>query len=452
MNKKITKKTLAAVLTCFIAGSSWAQTTFTYTGTIDTYTVPSGVTEITIEAFGAQGGNTNGGLGAKIYGEFSVTPGQVLNILVGQQGVVNNCGGADASGGGGGASYIWDPTNTTFPLIAAAGGGGNTNWVGSNIDGVDGQATLSGTASAGGATLAGPDGNGGLGNGPSGAGAGGAGWNSNGDNSTWSDPSTGGESLPNFNGGIGSPSFSPGGEGGFGGGGGATCGCGGGAGYSGGSGGEGGSTREGGGGGGSYNGGTNVLNTTGVRTGNGQIVITSLISTILTTSINVQGQGGVSTITTVNGTLQIEATLLPVNVTDGTYTWSVVNGTGTASINVSGILTASADGTVTVTATANDASGVTGSTVITISNQTAGIYENNMDASLTMYPNPSSGIVHFTTEESIQEIEVFNYSGQKMMTFKDVNQIDISSLENGVYFIKVILNNQQIVLKRLMKS
>lgn len=62
----------------FLCGSSSAIaqiTTFDYTGTIETYTVPVGVTSISIQAYGAQGGNDNGGLGAGMYGEFAVVPG-----------------------------------------------------------------------------------------------------------------------------------------------------------------------------------------------------------------------------------------------------------------------------------------------------------------------------------------------------------------------------------------
>ena len=50
-------------------------------------------------------------------------------------------------------------------------------------------------------------------------------------------------------------------------------------------------------------------------------------------------------------------------------TWSVVNGTGQATINTTGLVTAVANGTVTARATANDGSGVVGSLVITISSQ-----------------------------------------------------------------------------------
>ncbi len=259
----------------------WSQvTTFDYSGTIDTYPVPLGVTSISIQAYGAQGGNDNGGLGAGMYGEFTVTPGDVLNIVVGQQGIVNNCGGADASGGGGGGTFVWDPDDDALPLIAAgAGGGGNENWGGLDCrDGLPGQAGEDGTAGAEGMADGGVGGHGGDGDAPSGTGSGGGGWLSAGQNSIWGDGCTGGTTLPTFAHGDGASGFGPGGEGGFGGGGGAVCGCGGGGGYSGGAGGNGSSCRAGGGGGGSFNQGASQTNETGVRLGNGQIVITVLCS------------------------------------------------------------------------------------------------------------------------------------------------------------------------------
>src|SRR5436190_400616 len=52
---------------------------------IQSWTVPSGVASIRIETYGAQGGPNSssfaGGLGARMRGDFTVTPGQVLKIL-----------------------------------------------------------------------------------------------------------------------------------------------------------------------------------------------------------------------------------------------------------------------------------------------------------------------------------------------------------------------------------
>jgi|WetSurMetagenome_2_1015567.scaffolds.fasta_scaffold03649_2 uncharacterized protein YjdB len=101
----------------------------------------------------------------------------------------------------------------------------------------------------------------------------------------------------------------------------------------------------------------------------GTLVITITNQIVPVTGINVTGTGGVSTITTDNGTLQMNAEILPANATDKTVTWSVVNGTGQATINSTGSVTAVDNGTVTVRATANDGSEVSGTLVITISNQ-----------------------------------------------------------------------------------
>ena len=87
------------------------------------------------------------------------------------------------------------------------------------------------------------------------------------------------------------------------------------------------------------------------------------------TSINITGAGGATSITTDNGTLQLTATVLPVNAPIKTVTWSFVNDAGLATINAAGLLTAVVNGSVTVRATANDGSGVYGTMIISISNQ-----------------------------------------------------------------------------------
>ena len=87
------------------------------------------------------------------------------------------------------------------------------------------------------------------------------------------------------------------------------------------------------------------------------------------TGITVTGAGGSSVISSDNGQLQLTATVTPTNATNQTVTWSITNGTGQATINTTGLVTAVANGTVTARATANDGSGIVGSLVITISGQ-----------------------------------------------------------------------------------
>ena len=82
-------------------------------------------------------------------------------------------------------------------------------------------------------------------------------------------------------------------------------------------------------------------------------------------SIVVTGQGGATTVAD-GDTLQMIATIQPINATNTNVVWSVVNGSGTATISVGGLLTATGAGTVTVIATAADSGAVTGQLVVTV--------------------------------------------------------------------------------------
>jgi uncharacterized protein YjdB len=82
-------------------------------------------------------------------------------------------------------------------------------------------------------------------------------------------------------------------------------------------------------------------------------------------TITVSGTG--DAITVIDGsTLQMNAAVLPNDALDQSITWSVQGGTGLATISTGGLLTATQVGTVTVIATANDGSAITGSLEVTV--------------------------------------------------------------------------------------
>jgi hypothetical protein len=261
---------------------TFSNTSTGRTGTIQTWTVPS-TGNYTIEAQGAGGGysyfngtsNTNpGGKGAKIVGTFSLTSGDVIKILVGQQGTDQPS--PSRGGAGGGGTFVWKSSGSVL-LITAGGGGGAGQYVDSGGY-INGSISTSGNAGYLNGSISGAGGtSGGAGTTVS-YGQGGAGWNSNG-TANWG----GGEGVPykpldaTYPGyGASKPtSWSDSVDGGFGGGGCAYAGGGGGGGYSGGGGG-GWSMSGNGGGGGSYNGGTNQTNTAGFRSGNGQVIINKI--------------------------------------------------------------------------------------------------------------------------------------------------------------------------------
>ncbi|MBU3012078.1 DNRLRE domain-containing protein [Polaribacter vadi] len=99
-----------------------------------------------------------------------------------------------------------------------------------------------------------------------------------------------------------------------------------------------------------------------------QLICTNSSSSSLVTSIAVSGVNGTSSVD-VGATLQMEALVLPNSANDSSVTWSVINNTGSATIDSSGLITGVTTGTVTVKAIANDGSGVFGQKEITVQDE-----------------------------------------------------------------------------------
>ena len=229
--------------------------------------------QYTIKAYGASGGSggvrtgyASGGKGARVVGTINLNQGDVLRILVGQQGTSHS----NWAGSGGGGSFV---TKNNNPLIIAGGGGGggiilaSPGWIhaGTTNSGKNGQ-------HSGGA--GGTGGNGATGSGI--RGGNGGGFYSNGSGSHNYHGEIG---IGFLNGGFGGGAVH-GSAGGFGSGGGSYGAAGGGGGYSGGGGGGAwtsnsshGSNEYAGGGGGSYKSGSNSEWLGGYNLGHGKIVI-----------------------------------------------------------------------------------------------------------------------------------------------------------------------------------
>ena len=55
-----------------------------------------------------------------------------------------------------------------------------------------------------------------------------------------------------------------------------------------------------------------------------------------------------------------------------------------------------------------------------------------------MYPNPVKNILNVKSKNQILSVEIFDALGKNISTFKNPdNQIDISDLSSGVYFVKI---------------
>jgi hypothetical protein len=244
------------------AHAALTSTTFTYTGAEQTYPVPAGVTEVTITAVGAPGGdgfNTGGtlpnggahGMGAQVtatvtlpagtstlYVEVGGTGGEGTNCTFASPdcstaGGFNGGGAAGFGGGGGGSSDVrLDPASTSLSTadtrLVVAGGGGGGGGVCGGAGGTAGDSTVTGAGAGGpgngGNCFGAPGVNGGFGG--STGGAAGAGSNPGcaadpgalgpGGNANCAGNAVGGAGGGGYYGGGGSPGNSPGGGGGAG--------------------------------------------------------------------------------------------------------------------------------------------------------------------------------------------------------------------------------------------
>ncbi len=219
---------------------------------IQEWTVPA-TGSYRIEARGAGGGNSStgrtGGLGARMRGDFVLTVGDVLHIMVGQSG---SYGSSSASGGG--ASFVVNSSTGTVLLVAGGGGGAM------DANGTSAVTTNDGTTNGGTNDAA--------------YCSSGAGYSGNG---IVRGTLGGSAALSFLNGGNGGQGCNGGPDGGFGGGGSGmascsgACGGGGGGGYNGGD-----TVSNHGQGGGSYNIGTSQSNSGGVNSGHGSVEIIQL--------------------------------------------------------------------------------------------------------------------------------------------------------------------------------
>lgn len=281
-----------AAVSTFYASTNLSGSVTVIGNGVQQFTVPS-TGLYRIRAVGASGGSVNvscsslGGYGADMSGDFNLTAGQVLLVLVGQKGVSNN---SDAGGGGG--SFV--TTSASVALVVGGGGGGASNNIGScgsNLLGVNASTTTSGTTGAGGAGTGGTGGGGGtLANGGSAGGGGGFTGNGTGN----------GAGFAFMNGALGGVGLSGNDNGGYGGGGSgwSTGGNGGGGGGYSGGGTSGSLPYTGGGGGGSFNSGANQTNSISAVQGNGLVVISSLCNITLASTSTLICSGSSATLTT----------------------------------------------------------------------------------------------------------------------------------------------------------
>lgn len=70
----------------------------------------------------------------------------------------------------------------------------------------------------------------------------------------------------------------------------------------------------------------------------------------------------------------------------------------------------------------------------------------------TIYPNPTEGIVKIRSKTAIISIEVFNTGRQVVTSVKETKEVNLSGYPGGTYILKIMLENGEVVTKKVIKK
>ena len=91
--------------------------------------------------------------------------------------------------------------------------------------------------------------------------------------------------------------------------------------------------------------------------------------------------------------------------------------------------------------------------LLKISDETLKNDEIIQNPKLTLYPNPTSGIVHLIGNQQLNQsrVKVYNFSGNQIPVRILANSIDFSGLPSGVYFVKAFKENESYSVGKVIK-
>jgi hypothetical protein len=128
-------------------------------------------------------------------------------------------------------------------------------------------------------------------------------------------------------------------------------------------------------------------------------------------------------------------------------------GDGTADLTGQVITSTDPSGCLTFTFT-SDGSGQYAGWDATISCATIGTQEYNMNEKFSYYPNPVNNTLSLRGVKDIQNVAVYNMLGQEVLRTapNTVNSdVDMSGLQSGTYFVKVMIENTTKTIKVIKK-
>ena len=81
-----------------------------------------------------------------------------------------------------------------------------------------------------------------------------------------------------------------------------------------------------------------------------------------------------------------------------------------------------------------------------------GISDVDLDEAILIFPNPASQFLNIENTNNIEAVSVYNTMGK--LVLQDVQEkelIDVSELNSGLYFVRIVFNNHEIVKKIIIE-
>ena len=80
--------------------------------------------------------------------------------------------------------------------------------------------------------------------------------------------------------------------------------------------------------------------------------------------------------------------------------------------------------------------------------------DSNVKSNFSVYPNPVKDVVKISGANAVSEVAVYDLTGKSVIPFTKIrdNELDISSLNTGMYMLKIAGTNGDIETKKLVKN
>lgn len=81
--------------------------------------------------------------------------------------------------------------------------------------------------------------------------------------------------------------------------------------------------------------------------------------------------------------------------------------------------------------------------------------EENIFKDISIYPNPTNGIINIQSKEIISSVVFYNQLGQLILeesNVEGINRVNIEKLNEGIYFVKLKTFNAEVIIKKLVKK